>query len=283
MARPTGIPVGCIMSMRKTIMVAAATAAIFSASAASAATYDLSRQNDTTLFSFEQPVMTSLTLTREGQDAKRTTAQIGGYAVTAEDVDTAETWDFVAWCVDLFTPFRHGGRDDKSIDRYETSTTAPDGVVNANRYTRLQSFFDKTYDASIALDPILAAGYQLAIWELLYEAGQRDGYSLYDGIFRAYEHEGSVYNLDGVDRSSSLATEQAAWDAADAFIAQWIAWNPVDGLSGFEFTYFIATDGRTTNQTLLTVTPPSEVPLPAPALLLIGGLAALGAMKRRRG
>ena len=271
------------MSIHKTLAASAAIAVSMAAGAASAATYDLSRQNTDTLFSFTNPVMTSMSLTRNGSTAT-STAQIGGYAITGDNVASDETWNFVGWCVDLFTAFNHGGTASMEIDRYETSSTEPSGIAWSGRFDNVESFFERVYDPAILSDPILAGGWQLAIWELLYENNfATDGASLQSGTFQAFEHTSTVKNAAGVVRSSSLATEQAAWDAADNFLADWLSWSNGDPMTDWDFTYFTAVDGRTTNQTLITVTPPpATVPLPVPALLLIGGLAALGAMKRRK-
>ena len=256
------------MSIHKTLATGMVAIAI-SAGAASAATYDLTQQSSSTLFSFEQPVLTGMKL-----NETVTYSQVGGYAIDAQEVGSSETWSFVGWCIDLFTSFNHGASESDVIGRYDASSDQPSTLHAEGRLDTVESFFDRLYDPTIVTDKFEAAGWQLAIWELLYETS--GSYSLSSGAFQAIEEPGWSEKLD-----TTLTDEQKAWDAANAYLTDFSTWIEGSPETDWTFTWFTAQSGLKDNQALVTVTPPSEVPLPAPALLLLGGLAALGAMRRR--
>ena len=100
------------------------------------------------------------------------------------------------------------------------------------------------------------AAFQLALWEAAYETDDQIALSLDDGNRRG--------------TSSNVAIK----DTADEYLLKLANW---DGSKLFQVNFLDAE--RLTRQDLVMATP---VPVPAAGLLLIGGLGALGAMKRRR-
>jgi hypothetical protein len=177
-------------------------------------------------------------------------------AFTFKDVTSGPTMDtFLAWCFDVDTTLTRGTHSYMENSGLLNST--PPYLAGAGE--RIQKLFDKSYDESLfvantADGNAASAGFQLAIWEVLYD----DNFDIWSGSFLA-------------DRGSS--TSPTAAEAA-----------AVDFLKGVA-TYAgpqkwtITTYDSATKQDLGVAT---AVPLPAAAWLLLGVTGGLFAAKRRR-
>lgn len=254
------------MSIRSTIATYVAVTITAGVGAANAATYDLYREHSNNWFGATNAVETQMTLSGTGT----TYSRIGGYDINAVPTSgTDPVWNFVGWCVDLFTPLATD--TDMYITTSETSTSEPARLTpDAASFDDVELLFRTVYDDSIAEDRILSAGFQLAIWELLYETGST--LNVMSGDFFASNFSGG---------KTSDADELAARVQANEYLA--LFQNPTEPLIDFDFVYFTSVDGIQRSQVLITPIPvATEVPLPAPALLLVGGLVALASFRRRQ-
>lgn len=160
-----------------------------------------------------------------------------------KNVDTDEA--FTAYCIDVFDTIQ------SSFDYGDLTPAAPIP-------TDLDRLFTQYY--SLVTDKNSSAAFQTAVWEIVTESDE------------------SVYNLaSGNFRASGSTT------AESDIVAQAQAW--LTGLGsdtgGYVLSFYNGDDGnrRTTNsQDLVSASP---VPLPASALLMLAGLGAFGAVRRR--
>jgi hypothetical protein len=160
--------------------------------------------------------------------------------------------DFVAWCLDLGSFLGTSGAHAYTIT--QTPYTNSYGLDDLQR-ARVQSVFDANYGGLTLSDGIQVAGFQLALWEALYDS---DG-NLGTGTFRA-------------SASGSILT------AAAGFLGAASGWA---GGRRYEMTFLQSTaTGHHKRQNLVTVSP---VPLPAGGLLLLTALGGLAWARRRRG
>jgi len=181
----------------------------------------------------------------------------------------------IAWCLDLFGALT----DDHT---YETTESPFSGrQIAATTLANIQSLFDTNYKNLDLDDDGQSGGFQLALWEVLYE--RTDTYNIDGGD---YGDRGSFY-------AKSRGTDEDAVTWANKFLG-----NIANDTTGkiFDLTFYDA-DALTEEwkkiwwnidyQDLVSASeiPPSqtpEVPLPATAWLLGGGLAALFGIGRRR-
>lgn len=163
---------------------------------------------------------------------------------------------FIAWCFDLVHPVRLG-----ATYKYEVVD-----VPYSNSYLlegadlRVSKLFNSSYDSLQKSNSVQAAAFQLAVWEV---ANDSD-FDLDAGVFQAGGY-GS--------RSAEITSTAQKLLSAGAEYSGPMNWR----------TFFLETREQKGTQNLVTAVRKqdvSPVPLPAPALLLIGGLAALARVKR---
>jgi hypothetical protein len=157
-----------------------------------------------------------------------------------------ENGDFVAWCLDV-SDWLQGTSSYLITDTPFSTSFGLDSAEMA----RVQSVFDANYSSVDLSNSTEAAAFQMALWNALY-----DGDALVEsGLFTV---------------TSATA---GAMSQADAYLAAAAAYA---GGQRYSMTFLESLSG---GQNLVTVAP---IPLPATALLLMGALGGLGALRRRR-
>lgn len=179
----------------------------------------------------------------------------GGFHMKDQDGNT-----LIAWCLDLLdylTPSH----------TYETTNTPFWDNDITSRTANIQKFFEVNYStAGLLTNNVMSAGFQLALWELVYEDA---GNSLDAG-------------------SGTLKASSAPWYGwgLGSVVAQA---NTFLGKLGdaitqpYDLTYY---DSKGQVQDLVSASDPSnnvpQVPLPAAGWLLGGGLLGLAGLSRRK-
>ena len=162
---------------------------------------------------------------------------------------------FVAWCLDLTHRIAKGGPY-----QYEATTTPfSNSFLAGGAVSRVQSVFDANYATVDASDKVMAAAFQLSLWEVAYD----DDFNLLSGAFRGEGH--------GSFAKAISSTAAGFLTAAKAYT----------GAGRYDLTFLESRD-RQTRQNLVTATPSSPVPLPAALPLMAAGLGGLAALHLRR-
>lgn len=163
---------------------------------------------------------------------------------------------FTAWCLDLQYYLGVVG-----AHRYEMTDTPFSSTLDLSldgRGGRIQDVFDANYATVDISDGAQAAGFQLALWEALYDSDL----NLMTGDFQAADKD--------VNATTAFDFAQGYLVAADGY---------GDGRK-FTLTFLESTPvSGPKKQNLVTATP---VPLPAAGLLLLAALGGLSALRRRR-
>lgn len=168
---------------------------------------------------------------------------------------------FVAWCLDIMNNLAipAGGQQYNTTTAPFTNTT---GALDPVTLPNVESLFETAYSSVDITDNAQSAGFQLALWEVLYETDAT--FDLTAGTF---------------SQSLSGSAQDAAEAAANSYLAL-LAGGVVT--QGYNFTYYesgTTGTGDQLSQNLVSVAP---VPLPAAAWMLGLGLAGLYGARRRR-
>jgi hypothetical protein len=219
----------------------AATAAVLSAllaTGASATTVTLSKQNPADVFNGGGKAVVSGITNRSGS------FYAGGFRVTDGDRD------FVAWCLDIL--------DNLGLPSLYEITTTPfagtaQGSLGATVISNIENLFEVNYATLVDIgNNAQSAGFQLALWELVYETGGT--FNVSDGTWRA---------------TSSTSGVVAAANTYLANLGNAITQN-------YALTFY---ESKAGGQNLVSVSP---VPLPSAVWLFGLGLAGLYGAGRRR-
>jgi hypothetical protein len=158
--------------------------------------------------------------------------------------------DFVAFCVDL-AQYLH----DPTEYTVQSSWFSSEVVTNVDKL--FNTVLGGSTIASVIDTSLEAAGFQVALWEILYDtpaSGAGDMYDLASGSFSV---------------SGNAAAKLQAESYLDGI--------PGAAMGGYDYTWFYSG----TKQDVLTATP-TPIPVPAAGLLMLGGLGGLAALRRRR-
>ena len=158
--------------------------------------------------------------------------------------ESASSTSFVAWCAELTQSFSFGVP-------YDYTLVSGDSYFGTQRTTDLSRLF--TAAQGFVIDTATSSALQAGIWEIIYEKGT-GGYDLTGGTFFG----------NGED-----AATQAAFGIVNGFLKN---------LGSFSASYQINVLENGVNQDFLVPT----IPEPETWAMLLGGLGALGLLRRRR-
>lgn len=207
---------------------------------------------------------------------------IWGTGINAAIVDSSGNVDqSFAVCVDLLTNFK-AGTEYNAFNLFDSevffmSEKQKMDIVSLVSHTYEGLFTDKlNWRGDVVMVASGIRAFQFALWEILQE-DPFGTYGLDDGWFQLL--------------SGSNETNQAYLDEAAALADSWLAavsdtsgtlwsemgYNAVD----YDYTVWIAADGKNVSQSLLTVSP-TATPEPASILIFGIGLAGLGIIRRQK-
>lgn len=162
---------------------------------------------------------------------------------------------FVAWCVELTQSFSFGVSYEYSL--VDGSTYHFGNIVsdpNNHRATDLSRLFNAAATNNFVFDSIGSAAFQAGIWEIVYEQNSGLGYNFLNGT------------LHGAPEDPA---NQASFNTVNGFLMN---------LGQYAASYHIDVLTNGAQQDFLVAT----VPEPETWALLVGGLGAIGLVRRRR-
>jgi len=162
------------------------------------------------------------------------------------NLDTNE--DVFAYCVDLFDDLYQG------VAQYDV------GSLGATVVNGLQGLFTNHYEQ--VTNRTTSAAFQLSVWEILYEGETPVAYDLTNGAFR-----------------SSSGTNNNAWSIAQGWLGDLAYTRAAYRLSFWDGSTDDGRDDRVSQDLVSAELAP--VPVPASALLILSGIGAFGALRRR--
>ncbi|WP_311029161.1 PEP-CTERM sorting domain-containing protein [Mesorhizobium koreense] len=224
--------------MRRLVFAVALAASVAISTAAGAST-TLSQQNNSDVFDGGGHATVSNISNRS--DIR---ASAGGFRLTDG------TNKFVAWCLDVLDYLSLPGKYDFTIAPFTNRE-----VLSPTKIGNIQSLFDNNYSDAMLINNNESAGFQMALWELIYETG-------------------NVFDVRNGEWSATAAT--TAVNYANSFLGNLGA----SASQHFNLTFYQSLDPRNGyGQNLVSATP---VPLPATAGLLAFGLLGLFGLAGRR-
>jgi len=189
----------------------------------------------------------SVTVTRDNPTPRTTVNANAG----AFDFSGGGMGDFAAWCLDIDTTISTGTydyvHDDTLLD-----TDPP--YKNPGAKERLEKLFDANYTGTVFGSGANNAGFQLAIWDVIYD----DDFDINTGNLTASSGNGAVETAAGTFLSNA------------------------ENYMGPRLWTITTYDGGAGNDDVQDVGVATAIPLPAAAWLLLGVSGGLVAAKRRQ-
>ncbi|MFO8126429.1 VPLPA-CTERM sorting domain-containing protein [Yoonia sp.] len=166
---------------------------------------------------------------------------------------------FLAWCLDLGSALAP-----KNVPATYSETDIPFSNSLTIDTSLVQKVFDANFGGVTVSDGLQAAGFQVALWEAIYEKNvDAEGKKVWDagdGVFAVSE------NADVIEQANTYLGLAAGYTDDQKYRLTFL-----ESASDAE--------GKSAHQNLVTVSP---VPLPAAGFLLLAALGGLGFAARRR-
>ena len=238
------------MAYRCKAMILAGSAAVaLMAAGASASTVDLTYKGPSTA----EPKTVEIT------NAPVTPAARHVYAFGFNmEAATDPLTEFLAWCLDIESYL--GAKNQAKPYTITNDPFSNSDGLGSDQRARVQAVFDANFATLDASDGYEAAGFQLALWDALYD----DDWAAGSGTFAATaDSGGSILGL------------------ADDYLGNAANYMANNGPRLFNMTFWESTPGVNgiKHQNLVSVAP---VPLPAAGWLMIAGVGGLAALRRRK-
>ena len=169
----------------------------------------------------------------------------GAFALNADSLG-----DFAAWCLDLATTMTPGKNYTVTDSPFSGNSLSEKVIGN------IQKLFNTAYAALDLTKNAQSAGFQLALWELVYETGNK--FDVSKGKFKASGNTTAV-------------------TAAVNFANDLLKGLDGDATQNYEMTFLQSKHSQ--NLVTANVAP---IPLPAAGFLMLGALGGLGLAARKR-